>query len=571
MTEAQNRSTTRSLIKVESLFPNAIDVSDYITKKFDYEVKTDLYNHDGKCLTYDMMREISNDQQNKVQRPLIVLSPDPAISSATVSGNGERHMTRTGVNHEIRGQRVEGIDFTSELRVLYIGSKLGMCTETYEGISSYQKSVMSNAMGLTSQSFTNHRINIDPSNVIFLGIRNDLIEDSEQNALDSLKNRPMVFDLDRIKEKGIERIMRFVRNRFRDQKVHIIFDMSAIDISIAPSVFRYSTVTETDNEEGTHRVETEEEIRQKYRGLDRTEVLDIMRYATELKTESNLEEFDLVGYNFSVDEYREQAHPGNVVTSKAMLDILKCVADFTDHSINIFDESSRFLIWKKIPSVFTLEESEDPAEQDGIGWSILRGVDLPTRNALISHFNEAKEAESLEEIDLTDPEKDGDQLIDAQLRSLEYPIERFEFPDGDEVLDILLTVTSPMEQNLKSYYTATSYLDRCLLPGEKVNMTFELLATPSTIDTLNEQAQQLPDQTDSISDDPILSDTEKDEDSESGIDPKDLEELRKMHEIYEGVIKGSKTTEEVSDDTTEVINTREESTDTSKRVRFAVA
>jgi Arginase family len=554
MTEPENRSTTRSLIKVDSLFPNAIDVADYITKKFDYVVKTDLYNHDGKCLTYDLMREISQDKKNQVQRPLIVMSPDIAVSSATVSGTAERHMTRTGVRHKIRGERVEGIDFNSDIKVLYISSKLGLCTDPYDGVVSYQRSVMSNAMGLTAQSFTKHRINVNPSNVIYLGIRSDLIEDSEQNTLDSMDQKPQIFDLDRIRAKGVDRVMRFVQNKFRNQKVHIVFDMSAIDISLAPSTFRFSSTDSVDETSSATLLENQDELRHKFRGLNRDEILKIMQFATTLKEESNLEEFDLIGYNFSVEEYREQTHPGNLITSKVMLDILKCVSDFTEHSINIFDECSRFLIWKKIPSVAMVGDDEDEdIGQDSVGWNILRGVDLNTRNALISHFDQLKVESDLEngeyvppEIDSNDTEINHKAVMDS-MNSLEYPIGRFEFPDGDEMLDVLVSVTSPMEQNLKSYYAAESYLDRCLLPGEKVNMTFELLATPSTIRTLNDQAEAenaKVDLNEENDDKDLLDEENVDEDAanyveDADVNPNDLSELRKMYSQYMDVVNSS--------------------------------
>lgn len=588
MTDLESRSKTRSLIKVESLFPNSIDVSEFITKEFDYIVKTDLYNHDGKCLTYDFMRTIAQDERTQIQRPLIVLSPDTAVSSATISGNAERHMHRTGVKDNLNGKTVDGIDFQSDLCVLYISSKLGLCTESYDGISSYQRSVMSNAIGLTSQSFTKHNLNIDPGNVIYLGIRSDLIEDDEQNALDSMSRRPLIFDLERIRSKGINRIMNFVRNRFKNKKVQIVFDMSAIDISLAPSVFRYRAVSIEDEETGTNRVETPEEISHNFRGLNKDEVLEIMRYATMVKEDSNLEEFDLTGYNFSVEEYRDQAQPANLLTSKVMIDILKCVSDFTDHSINIFDESSRFLIWKKIPPVF--DDNDDVGDLDRVGWYILRGVDLETRNSLISHFHQAK-LETSSTTPSADQNADSsmsaeagvdfDKEIDRSLAELEYPIERFEFPDGDEVLDVLISVTSPMEQNLKSYYTATSYLDRCLLPGEKVNMTFELLATPSAIRTLNEQADNADEDNGNNGDDDIelLEDTsvsgnsnsnnaDADDDSVTGVNPSDLEELRMMYDQYRSVVNGTK--DSITETESVKINTQEISENTEKRVRFDV-
>ena len=585
MTEVENRSKTRSLIKVEPIVKNAIDVSEFITKKFDYVIKSDLYNHNGMCLMYDMMREIALDKKNKMIRPIIMLSPDRSIVSATISGNGERHMTRTGVKHDIRGELVEGIDFESELRVLVISPYLSMLTDEFDGLESYQRSIMSNAMGLTAQSFTKHRVNINPANVIYLGIRSDLIDGTEQGMLETMKVKPMIFDLDRIRERSIDRIMSFVANRFRDQKVHVVFDMSAIDISLAPSVFRYTT-TQNSKAESNADPDTDldtAKIKNMYRGLNRDEILRIMQYVALLKENSKLESFDLVGYNFALEENREMVHPNNVYTSKIMLDILKTVADFKDHSINIFDESSRFLIWKKIPKVFTDDNAQETdIEQDTIGWLILRGVDLLTRNSLISHFEQLKaelnnNENNNENNDDIDVETDPESMLEKQLQSLEYPIQKFDFPanidvndnpddnvendnvnnnvengaDIDETLEVLISVTSPMEQNLKSYHACTSYLDRCLMPGEKVSMTFELLATPSMIQTLNDQASITSPDTDQeftdVSDSDLIEETQNSPDTENNdeideginVNPVDLDEFRKLQAVYQEVVKKS--------------------------------
>jgi Arginase family len=544
MTEPENRSQTRSLIKVESLLEEAIDVGDYITKKFDYEVKSDLYNHDDKCVIYDLMREIALDKRNQIKRPMIIMSPDIAISSATLSGTAERHMTRTGISHDLNGAKVDGVEFNTELRVLYISSKFGLCNAAYEGIQDYQRSVISNALGITLESFTNHNINLDPSNVIYLGIRKDLVEDSEQDALDNMEKKPMVFYLEDIRVKGMDRIMKFIKNRFKNHKVHVVFDLSVTSIELVPSAFRFSV--DTSDPEGVDTIETEEEIRHKYRGLTREHVMSIMKVVSTFKLNKNLEAFDLVGYNFSVNEYRAQAHAGNTISSKLMIDVLKCVSDFTEHSINIFNESSKFLIWKKVPSVFADDEVAETPD-DLIGWYILRNIDLNTRNELISHFDQIKiqndNAPTSE--DNSEDKSEGESTekpIDSQMKSMQYPVERFEFPDDDgSVLDVLVSVTSPAEQNLKSYYTARSYLDRCLMPGEKVNMTFELLATPSAIQTLNKDAERLNDGTKDIDDDICSNDVTNDIDNDTSgdevkVDPITLDGYEKLYRDYQYVM-----------------------------------
>lgn len=569
MSTKENRSRTRSLVKVEPMTKDSIDIDSYITKTFDYIIGADLYNADGQNKPdnqnnmdeqtdypdqtgiYNMVRQIYADPESKMVRPIITLSPDIAISSATISGTAERHLVRAGVTHNLNGTKVEGVDFTSDLCVLFVGSKLYLQTGYVQSssISACQRSTMSNAMGLCgsfdddshdnhnddnhmgSESFTKHRISITPSNVIY--IVTEQIDDAEQAVLDMMRAKPMVFSLTDVRSKGISRIMKYVSQRFADKKIHTVLDLSAMSVFLAPATNRYFKHTDDKHTDP----ETDRS------GLNRSEVLEIMKYVALLNAESRLEAFDLTNYNFATTQYKDIAHPANLITSKIMLDVLKCIADFTERSINIFDESSRFLIWKKIPTVFDLfgesDENNDNAETfDPIGWYILRQIDIGTRNELIERFEQIKKENDDTTADETDETDETD--IGRMLKQYEYPIERFEIPDGDTMLDVLISVTCPAEQNLKSYMTAESYVDRCLVPGEKVNMAFELLATPEAIQILNREAAAIG-EIDDVSDFADLDNTHNTQDTHNaqGIqETSDDEEYNSMLKLYESVKSG---------------------------------
>lgn len=504
MSSKENRSKSRSLMKIEPLNKNEIDVDSYITKEFDYVVKSDLYRAktgtegETKCFTYDLVRNISLDEKNKMVRPIITLSSDIAISSATLSGSAERHLIRSGVTQIVNGEKMDGIDFSTELCVLFISSGLHMYTNTYETFSDYRASTMSNAMGLcdmTNGSFTNHRVNLDPKNVIYLGIKKDHIDTSEQNILEAMNIKPTLFTLEDIDTKGLDRIMKYVSKKFNDKKIHVVFDLASLKLDLAPATNRFDSEN---------------------KGLCREDVSTIMKYVVSFNENSQLEAFDLVNYNFSTTDkisdnnYKDLIHSANNITSKIMLDILKCICDFKERSVNIFNDESKFLIWRKIPNVSDLfnnnENSNNDTDNDmdndtdnltgseeqidPVGWYILRGMDIEMRNAVIEHFEKLKKDNEDKGKDNEDKEKNKSDKddISKRLEELEYPIERFEIKDGDEIIDTMISVTSPAEQNLKSYLTAQSFLERCLVPGEKVNMTFELLATPAAINSLNKEA-----------------------------------------------------------------------------------
>jgi hypothetical protein len=526
-----SRSKTRSMIKVEPILENAIEIDTYLTKKFDYVIKSDLYKHDNKCYMYDLMRKISLDKSNKLVRPMIVLSPDISISSATLSGSAERHLTRAGVTHKIKGNRVDGMEFSTDLRVLYISSKLSLASQPYGGIMDYQKSILSNALGVTSSSFTNHNVNLDPNNLICIGCHEDLIDQSERALLDSLEaetGKPMLFTLEDIKKKGIDRVMKYVIKRFGSHKVHVVFDMSAISKNIAPSVFRFRSDELLNNSKNTDDMEKE------IKGFDSDQITDIMKAVISFNESNNLESFDLTGYSFADQDHREMAHASNMRTSKIMIDILKCVADLSSlkHSINIFDESSKFLIWKRVPTPQTDADVLD----DLLGWYILRGIDLETRNDLISHFEKIKLERNADDTNINDDDNKDTDNKDTDNKDTEdvaYPIERFEFPndDDDEPIEVLISVTSPAEQNLKLHHFATSYADRCLMPGEKVDMVFELLATPSAIKSLNVEDDKLKN-ADNVDDDESIRLNSQQPDTVFA-DPAAMAEYNEMYQEYQ--------------------------------------
>lgn len=571
--EPKDRSNTRSLIKVEPVDKNVIDIDDYVTKKFDYVVNSELYNHNGTCHVYELMRQIVADKQNKLARPAIVLSPDTAISSATISGNAERHVSTSSITHDIRGAMVPGMTYTSDLKVLYISSKLGLSLQDYEYKTDYAKSIVSNAMGMTSTSYTNHNVTIDPKNIIFLGIRDDLIDESEQEALDSMgENKPYIFTYQNVMDKGIERIMKFVQSSLSSHKVHVVFDLSAVSIKIAPSVIRYVAQSdESDENSQSSLPETREEIERVFRGLDQNDAATIMRTIATFKESGDLVGFDLTGYNMSTKDRREQVHASNMLTSKIIINILHSVSDFAPKSVNVFDQNSKFLIWKKIPELELFEEKEGDHNEadaiwstDPIGWHILRNIDLDTRSQLIAHFERLKQmtrttdttddAETVENPVVThsnnpktsepksssnDREYDQDMQLKRRLKAMSYPISNFQFENDDgSPLNVIISVTTPAEQEMKSYYIAESYTDRCLLPGEKVNMTFELLATPKAIEVLNQEAERANADGTALIDSGIEtdSDTENDETIETdgiGMSQADLLECEELYNDFE--------------------------------------
>ena len=107
-------------------------------------------------------------------------------------------------------------------------------------------------------------------------------------------------------------------------------------------------------------------------------------------------------------------------------------------SFNVFNENSRFLIFKPI----------DEIEED-IGWYILRGVDIELRNEIMEKINNGQ----IMTVKINDEEGDGN--IDEK--------------------EIFITTSTIYDQNEYSYYSSEDFLDKRLYPDEKIDMMFELL------------------------------------------------------------------------------------------------
>jgi hypothetical protein len=108
-----------------------------------------------------------------------------------------------------------------------------------------------------------------------------------------------------------------------------------------------------------------------------------------------------------------------------------------EKKINIFNECSKFLIWRPI---------EQEAKED-VGWFILRNIPLDVRERLIEHI--------------------GNENIIS-----------FETEDDDGLpVDAYVTVTTMADQQERTYCGTTNIHDCVLYPAQKVYAMFEILNT----------------------------------------------------------------------------------------------
>lgn len=129
--------------------------------------------------------------------------------------------------------------------------------------------------------------------------------------------------------------------------------------------------------------------------------------------------------SLGINSYKPSKIKGEIIKY-----ILRNIFDIVEKKINVFNEHSEFLIYRPVEQT----DSKD------IGWYIMRGIDLETKNKIMSNV-------------------DADNITTINI-------------DDD---DYYITKTNIDEQNSKSYFVANSIIDTCLFPQEKIDMLFELI------------------------------------------------------------------------------------------------
>lgn len=409
-----DRSQKHSLIHVEPFGENELDISDFFTTKFDYVVKRNMYKPHKKSLAvYDLFRQIMIDTNKNIKTPIITLSPDPSISASTLAGAAEKFMyTETTKNAKTP-------TFKTNLKVIYIDSSPDVSIKKYDNYNDFKNAVVSDVMGINNESFSNHRVDIPPNHITFIGIDEKNLCDEQDGTLRKYDMNMNMYTSQIMKKKGINCVMENIINELIYEDVHVVIDLSCIQLQYAPSVLR--------------------DISDKTVGFDYDQMKLIVESLTKLK---RLNGVDITGYNFGKVEDKEKHHISNTLTVKTIEMIVTTLIDLKQKSINLFNEDTKFLIWRKVDDI------------DSIGWYIMRGVSLKDREVLISAIGD-----NIEVI----PIPNNDKLNE----------------DEDSYFNALVSVTTMKDQQDKSYYTSESIHDCCLFPGEKLNMMFELLNTPA--------------------------------------------------------------------------------------------
>lgn len=419
MAKNQDRSSNHSLIHIEPTDKEDLSVADFFTNKFDYIVKSDMYKaHNNTLAVYDLYRKIMIDKNRQIKTPIITLSPDTAISGSSIAGAAEKFMY-SETNSATSNPR-----YKTNLKVIYIDSSPDMAIKKYVNYFDFTNSVLSDVMGLTDSTYNMHRVDLAPENIYLIGINEKTLDDDQDEII--RKHNVKMITLQSMKKKGVAKVMNHIVNECKYDDVHIVIDLSCMQFKYAPSVYRNQNDQSNQTDDSAN-------------GFD----FDQMKMMVEtFKQLERLNGVDITGYNFGPKKDKEKHHTSNMLTIKTIEMITSSLITLKQKSINIFNDESRFLIWRRID------------DKDLIGWLILRGMSLKDREEMITSIGDDRI------ITITIPDDDG------------------------ETYDAFVSVTTMKEQQDKSYYTAESIYDCCLYPGEKLNMMFELLNTPNVQENL---------------------------------------------------------------------------------------
>ena len=378
-----------------------------IKNKFDLILDLDTSNK-------DIYTELYRKYKTFDDKKIITISSTKASSLITIPALNEKYMYRQ-LNQNIPGDYPQ---FKSNLNIIYISSKPDLNKLNNWTLRELSSCVVSNSVGQLTSTITKHNLLLDLSQFVFFGISKEEIENMNFDKI-KLDSNGMYLDED-IKGEKLKKTLKFIEKKFeQNEPIHIVFDLEVLSQSISPLAFRYDYELKNNKDKGVN--------------------LDELYIILESFRKLNIVGLDIVNYNLVNDDKSII----NRIQSETIQKIYGTLLNLSVKSFNVFNENSRFLIFKPIEDI-----------SNDIGWYILRGVDIELRNELMSKINEG-------------------QIITVKINE--------ENEGQDDEQEILVTTTTIFDQNEYSYYSSEDFLDKRLYPDEKMDMMFELLNTTGNI------------------------------------------------------------------------------------------
>lgn len=356
----------------------------------------------------DIYNELYTRYKTFDDKRIITISSTKAVSLITIPAINEKYMFRQ-LNQHIPGEHPQ---FKSNLNIIYISSKPDLNKLNNWTLRELSSCIVSNSIGKLTSTITKHNLLLDLSQFVFFGISNEKIENMNFDQI-KLETNGIYLDED-IKGERLRKTLKFIEKKFEQNKpIHIVFDLEILSQTISPLSFRYDY--ELQNNKGVN--------------------LDELYIILESFRKLNIVGLDIVNYNL-VNDNKSII---NRIQSETIQRIYGTLLNLSIRSFNVFNENSRFLIFKPLEDI-----------SNDIGWYILRGGDIELRNELMIKINEG-------------------QIITVKIE------------ENNEEQEIFVTTTTIFDQNEYSYYSSNDFLDKRLYPDERMDMMFELLNTTGNI------------------------------------------------------------------------------------------
>ena len=407
-------STTPYFLNIKTKF-DPISSTGIIKAVFDNEIEFESYS--------DLYTKVKSILKENPDKKLISFSVDTAISSATIAAVNEQFLSIEPNPNTMNNSAA----YKSSMKIIYIDSRpdiksLVMNDEGKFKQKEFRDSVVSNLLGLNkteyddSFTYTRHQASITPSQFIMLGLNEILLEPTEK---EELLRMDIPFYSYQLSKDKMPQVINKIKSLVKSEPVYIIFDLSVFDRDIMP----LSTRDVTDKS---------------MFGLN----LDHLKMITEGFKDINIVGLDITGYFLSCKD----SEPAFKISCETIQRIYGKMLNMKESKLNIFNENSRFLIFKELNSY-------------DFGWNIFRGVPEDIKDMLLSKLKDNKFL-----------------FLDQENGEVGEINENIEYNEDDiNPNHIVISCTTMLEQNDISFYSAQSQFDKTLYPGEKSSMLFELL------------------------------------------------------------------------------------------------
>jgi len=305
----------------ELLFINACKDKNnayFIKKKYDIEVD---YNFSQEIIKKDNNNIVSPDFQNFYESMKKTIQDMPKKTIITVSDSSSIHAsTIPAINDKFMKQSNE--DYSSELAILIIDSNPSI--NDYHSTNNTYDIINSSLMGVCNPTLTNHRLLINPEQLILYGINqnNDNIDQLYDYDISS-------YTLNKIKSNDPKQFAKLFHNI--NKPFHIV---------INSEIF--------------------------FTGITIDNILPILQVI-----KNNIVSFDII--NFDINKFGISKIK---LLRDIFLKIFSLLFNIQEKTINIFTEDTSFLIYRPMTQ-------ESPLD---IAWYILDFVDLETHNRILQNI-----------------------------------------------------------------------------------------------------------------------------------------------------------------------------------------